>query len=359
MTPIVIRADRPAVSLQLAPRGIAIAAVLVAGCLIIAFVGLAVGTTATLDPAALIDAMFGDPESPAAFAVRELRLPRVLAGLIVGFALGTSGAVFQGVTRNGLVAPDIIGVTTGASFAALVVIVLGTQARGAGDAIEVPLSAIGPAALLGAFGAAILVYILAYRRGLSPYRLVLIGIGVTSVLSAGIAYALTLTRFPFATQLAFRWTVGSMYGTDWTEVGPALVVFAILILVCATMLRPLAALALGDDTATGIGSNVESDRLRLLAVGVCLAALSVALAGPVAFVAFVAPHIARGLLRQPGIAVVATAGLVGAALLMGSDFVAQRVSDGMELPLGAVTALIGAPYFLYLLYRTNRQGVGG
>ena len=172
-----------------------------------------------MDPARLWAALFGDPEAVDAFAVRDVRLPRVIAGLIVGLALGMSGAMFQGVTRNGLVAPDIIGVTTGASLAALIVIVLGTQVRGEGDALEVPLSAIGPAALVGAFGSALLVYSLAWKKGLSPYRLVLVGIGVTAVLSAGIAYALTLTRFPFATQLAFRWTVASMYGTDWTEVG--------------------------------------------------------------------------------------------------------------------------------------------
>jgi len=359
VTPIVVRTSRPPISLRFAPRGVAVAVTLITACLLIAFIALAIGSTGMLSPIGLVDALFGDPEAPAAFAVRELRLPRVLAGLIVGFALGMSGAIFQGVTRNGLVAPDIIGVTTGASLAALIVIVLGTQARGEGDAIEVPLAAIGPAALVGAFGSAILVYGLAYKRGLSPYRLVLVGIGVTAALSAGIAYALTLTRFAFATQLAFRWTVGSMYGTDWTEVGPALVVFAVLVLVALTLLRPLSALALGDDTATGLGSKVESDRLRLLAVGVCLAALSVALAGPVAFVAFMAPHLARGLLRQPGIAVVAVAGLVGAALLMGSDILAQRILPGFELPLGAITALIGAPYFLLLLYRTNRQGVAG
>ena len=359
MTNIVVRASRPPVSLRLSPRSLGVGVILVLACVALVVVALSIGSTEVMDPARVLRALFGDPEADDAFAVRELRLPRVLAGLIVGCALGMSGALFQGVTRNGLVAPDIIGVTTGASFAALVVIVLGTQVRGAGDSLEVPLSAIGPAALVGAFGAAILVYALAYRRGLSPYRLVLVGIGVTSVLSAGIAYALTLTRFAFATQLAFRWTVGSMYGTDWTEVMPALVVFVLLVVVTLTMLRPLPALALGDDTATGLGSRVEADRLRLLAVGVCLAALSVALAGPVAFVAFMAPHLARGLLRAPGISVVAIAGLAGAALIVGSDLIAQRVLPGTELPLGAVTALIGAPYFLFLLYRTNRQGVAG
>jgi iron complex transport system permease protein len=343
---IVVRVRRPAVSLRVSPRGLVVAAGLLAACLAIGLLALSVGSKEVMDPGRLWAALFGDPDAVDAFAVRDLRLPRVLAGLIVGVALGMSGALFQGVTRNGLVAPDIIGVTTGASLAALIVIVLGTQVRGEGDALEVPLSAI-------------VVYLLAWKKGLSPYRLVLVGIGVTAVLSAGIAYALTLTRFAFATQLAFRWTVGSMYGTDWTEVGPALVVFAVLLLVTITLLRPLPALALGDDAATGLGSRVEADRLRLLAVGTCLAALSVALAGPVAFVAFMAPHLARGLLRAPGIAVVAVAGLAGAALIMGSDLIALRILPGMELPLGAVTALIGAPYFLLLLYRTNRQGVAG
>ena len=359
MSSIVVRLARPPISLRVSPRGLVVVAALLVACALLAMAALSIGSTDVMDPARLWAALLGDPEAVDAFAVRELRLPRVLAGLVVGVALGMSGAMFQGVTRNGLVAPDIIGVTTGASLAALVVIVLGTQVRGQGDSLEVPLSAIGPSALVGAFGSAFLVYLLAWKKGLSPYRLVLVGIGVTAVLSAGIAYALTLTRFPFATQLAFRWTVGSMYGTDWTEVGPALVVFALLMLVTLFLLRPLPALALGDDAATGLGSRVESDRLRLLAIGTCLAALSVALAGPVAFVAFMAPHLARGLLRAPGIAVVAVAGLAGAALIMGADLVALRILPGTELPLGAVTALIGAPYFLFLLYRTNRQGVAG
>jgi iron complex transport system permease protein len=322
-------------------------------------VALAVGKTSVIDPRSLIDAILGSGTDAQVFAVQELRLPRVLAGVIIGFALGLSGAIFQSVARNGLVSPDIIGVNSGASFAALVVIVLGTQARGQGDALEVPLAMIAPAALAGAFGAAIAVYVLGYRSGLSPYRLVLVGIGMTSVLGAGIAYALTLTRFPFATELAFRWTIGSMYGVDRTEVYPGLIAFVVLVVLAALVLRPLTALALGDDTAASLGSRVERDRLMLWSVGVCFSALAVALAGPVGFIAFIAPHITRVLLGQVGLWLPLGAGLIGSALVLLADFVALHAVADAELPLGAVTALIGTPYFLWLLYRTNRTGAGG
>jgi iron complex transport system permease protein len=360
VTSLTLRLAQPAVSLRVPVRALLVMAVLALAVIAVAVLGLAMGRTGSLIlPADLIDAVTGSGDPQRAFAVRELRLPRVLAAIVVGFGLGISGAIFQSLARNGLVSPDIVGVNSGASFAALVVIVLGTQARGQGDSLEVPYGLIAPAALLGAFAAAIAIYVMGYRKGLSPYRLVLVGIGVTAVLQAGIAYALTLTRFPFATELAFRWTIGSMYGVDWTEVFPGLLALGALLVVIVLVLRPLGALLLGDDTATGLGSRVERDRLLLLAIAVCFAALTVALAGPVGFVAFIAPHIAWALLRLHGPLLIIAAGLTGAILTALADFIGQRALAPVELPLGAVTALIGAPYFLVLLYRTNRIGAGG
>jgi iron complex transport system permease protein len=359
MSHLTVRLARPGASFRLSTRAAVVTTVFATVVLGVAAMGLLVGRSTVLDPGQLLDALAGAGDEVQSFAVRELRLPRVLAALVVGFALGLSGSVFQSLARNGLVSPDIVGVNSGASFAALVVIVLGTQGMGQGDALEVPYGWIAPAALVGAFGSAGAIYILGYRQGLSPYRLVLVGIGVTAVLQAGIAYALTLTRFPFATELAFRWTIGSMYGVDWTEVGPALAAFAVLLVVGVAVLRPLSALGLGDDTAAGLGVRVERDRLLLAGVGVCFAAVAVALAGPVGFVAFIAPHIARTLLRIGGPLLPIAGGLVGASLTMVADLVAQRALAPVELPLGAITALIGAPYFLLLLYRTNRIGAGG
>lgn len=337
-------------------KGLAVTIALGGIIIVMTLAGLAVGRSDILDPAAVLDGLF-NPQSDFAFAVREVRLPRILAAIIVGYALGTSGAIFQGVTRNGLVSPDIVGVNAGASFAALMVIVLATQAYASTAAVS--LSMIGPAALVGAFGAATAVYFLGYRSGLSPYRLVLVGIGVTAVLGAGIAYALTLTRGGFDTQLAFRWMVGSTYGVDGTEATTALVAFLPLIAISLFVVRPLTVLAVGDDAASGLGAHVERDRLIMLIVGVCLAALAVALVGPVGFIAFIAPHIARALIGPgAGLLGLISAGLIGAALIVGADFVAGRVIEGKELPMGAVTTLIGAPYFLALLYRTNRSGYG-
>jgi iron complex transport system permease protein len=359
VTDLTVRLVRPPVSLRVPVRA---SLVLVGMAVVVAFIavlGLMVGRSGVLSPLQVLEGLTGTGTDAASFGVQQIRLPRIIAGALVGFALGLSGAVFQAIARNGLVSPDIIGVNSGASFAALVIIVLGTQTSGAGDALEVSYAWIAPAALVGAFLAAFTVYILGYRRGLSPYRLVLIGIGITSVLQSGIAYALTLTRFPFATELAFRWTIGDLYGTDWTEVTPALVVFAALVVLALLRARPLSALTLGDETAVGLGARVERDRLGLIVIGVCFAAVAVALAGPVGFVAFIAPHLARAMTGATGPLLVIASGLAGATLTLIADFIAVHALPDVELPLGAVTALIGAPYFLVLLYRTNRLGEGG
>lgn len=355
MSTLVVQVERLAVSFRVRVRTLVVMAVLVVVLAAAGVASLMVSRSgAWLTPSEVLAAIGGQGEGFTNFAVTQIRAPRVVASILTGFALGVSGAIFQSIARNGLVSPDIIGVTSGASLAALVVIVLGTQATGAGDSFEVPLSWIAPAALIGAFGATIAVYLLAYRKGLSPYRLILVGIGLTAVLDAGIAYGLTLTRFPFATELAFRWTIGNLYGTDWTEVGPGLVAFAIIIVLALFVVTPLIALGLGDDTAVGLGSRVEFDRLKLIVVGVCLAAIAVAIAGPIGFVAFIAPHIARALLHISGPTVIFASGFIGAGLTLIADMIAQHALENAELPIGAITALIGAPYFLFLLYRTNR-----
>lgn len=288
---------------------------------------------------------FGDPDSD--FIVRTLRLPRALTGALVGAAFGLSGAIFQSLARNPLASPDVIGVTAGASAAAVAVIVL----LGGGS------TAVSLGAFAGALATAVVIYLLAYKRGVVGYRLVLVGIGVAAVLGSATSYLLTRAEI-FQAQEATVWLTGSLNGRGWEHVRP--VGLALLALLPATVAlgRKLRMLELGDDTARGLGVRVEPTRAALILAGVGLAAVATASAGPVAFVALVAPQIARRVVRSPG-ATIVPAALAGAALVLVSDLVARRLFAPTELPVGIVTGVIGAPYLLWLLARANRIGTGG
>jgi iron complex transport system permease protein len=295
----------------------------------------------------VVPAIFGHGDPDAHFIVHTLRLPRSLTGLLVGAAFGFSGAVFQTLARNPLASPDFIGITYGASAGAVVVIVVigGTSAM------------VSFGALVGAFLTAALMYGLAYRKGVSSYRLVLVGIGVGSVFLSIIEYLLTRADI-YDAQRATVWLTGSLNGRGWEHVRPLLVVMVLALPVVLVLARPLRGLQLGDDTAHGIGVSVERSRAGLVLVAVVLTAVATASAGPVNFVSFLAGPLAKRLTRSSG-AVLVPSALVGALLLLSSDLVARRAFAPTELPVGVVTGVLGAPFLLWLLARANRVGRGG
>lgn len=288
---------------------------------------------------------FGNPDSD--FIVRTLRLPRALTGALVGAAFGLSGAIFQSLARNPLASPDVIGITAGASAAAVAVIVW----LGGGSTV------VSLGALAGALVTAAAIYLLAYKRGVVGDRLVLVGIGVAAVLSALTSYLLTRAEI-FEAQRAIVWLTGSLNGRSWDHVGPVALTLGLLLPISLALGRQLRLLDLGDDTAKGLGARVEPSRAALIAAAVGLAAVATASAGPVAFVALVAPQIARRVVRAAGATLVPSA-LVGAALVLLADLAARRAFAPTELPVGVVTGIIGAPYLLWLLARANRFGAGG
>jgi iron complex transport system permease protein len=306
-------------------------------------VGVSVGDF-PIAPVDVLATLIGQGTEQHQFIVLDLRLPRVLVAILVGVAFAVSGAIFQSLAQNALVAPDIIGVNAGAALVAVGVIVLG-----------LPAALIAPGALIGAVAAAALVYALAYRRGLSSYRLVLVGIAVNAALTAGISYLLTRGEI-LEVQRATVWLVGSVYGSDWGDVRLLGITLLVLLPAGLALGRQLEGLQLGDDLARAMGMRVERARLGLVVVAVALAALAVAVAGPVGFVAFVAPHIARRLAATSGAGALPASAGVGALLVLASDLSAQRLFAPASLPVGIVTALLGAPYFLYLLQRANRLG---
>jgi iron complex transport system permease protein len=285
----------------------------------------------------------GDDVGRAAYVVTELRLPRAVTGVLVGVAFGTSGALFQRLLRNPLASPDVIGVTQGASAAAVVAIVL----FGAGGAV------VSAAALAGALLTGATIYLLARRGGVHGYRLVLVGVGVGAVLTSVVSYLMTWADVTLAQQ-ALVWLTGNLNGRGWDHALPLAAALVVLLPAALLWSRALTGLQLGDDTAAGLGLRVERSRVTLLLVAVALAAFATAAAGPVAFVAFVANPIATRLVGGARAGLVPAA-LTGALVVLLGDFAAQHLL-GAQLPVGVVTGAVGAPYLLWLLATANRAG---
>ncbi|TCO41549.1 iron complex transport system permease protein [Kribbella antiqua] len=295
----------------------------------------------------VVKTLFGGGDKATEFIVNRLRLPRALTGLMVGAALGMSGAIFQSIARNPLASPDIIGVTYGASaFAVFAIVTLGLTG------VAVSLLAIAGAVLT-----AFVMYVLAWRHGVSSYRLILIGIGIGAIATSVTSYLLTKARVEIAQQ-ALIWLTGSLNGRDWSNVRSMGLTLAVLTPLTVYLVHRLRILQLGDETAYGLGLRVESSRLGLIVIAVLLAAVATAAAGPIGFVAFVAPPIARRLTRSPGPAMIASA-LLGALVVAVSDLIAQHAFGETQLPVGVVTGVVGAPYLMFLLARANRVGSGG
>lgn len=330
------------VSLRIRPRVVAAA---LAGT---ALAAVLAGWTMTLGdfPVPLdqvVATTFGFGTGEYDFVVRTLRLPRTLAAAGVGVALGTSGAIFQGLVRNPLVAPDIIGVMTGASVGGIALIVTGG-----------PPGLLPAAAFVGAVATAGAVYGLTWRRGITGDRLVLVGIGVNAIMAALTAFL--IVRFPVERIApAVLWQTGTLYGRSWQHVLWLAVGLLVLLPAAGVHMPRLRTVQLGDELAGALGAHVQRSRAGLLVVGAGLAAVAVAVAGPVGFVALMVPHVARMLLGPLTGGVLAVAGIVGAVVVLAADLVAQHAFSPLSLPVGVVTAAVGAPYFLFLLYRSNAR----
>jgi iron complex transport system permease protein len=342
---VVIRSERLRVSFRIATGSLITLGIATAAAVALFLFGVGSGAF-PLTPTDVLAALAGTGDQAHQFVVWSLRLPRLLVALEVGAALALSGAILQTMTRNPLVAPDIIGVNSGAAIAAVAIFVLGGS-----------LELVAAAAFAGGLLAALLVYVLAWRSGLSRYRLVLVGIGVGAIGAAGIQFLLTRGEISDV-QRATVWLTGSLYGTGWAEVALLSAALAVLLPLAFVVARRLSALQLGDDLAASLGLPLERSRLMLVVVAVGLAAINVAVAGPIAFVAFIAPHLARRISRGSGVGVFPAAAAIGALLLIAADLAARRLLDPTELPAGIFTILFGGPYFVWLLRRAGRIGSG-
>jgi iron complex transport system permease protein len=337
-----VRTPQWRLSLRIEVRTVALIAVVGALVLVVATWSMSLGEF----PIPFVDVLetaLGGGDGRYDFVVRTLRLPRVLTAALVGAGLAASGAIFQSLVRNPLVSPDVIGVSEGATVAAVWLIV------NRGPIVLLPLGA-----FVGGLATAGVLYVLAWRRGISGNRLVLVGIGVDAFLTALTLFM--LVRYPIdEVSSAVLWTSGTLFDSDWDDVGRLAVGLALLVPVALALMARLQVLQLGDDCARGLGVRTEATRLGLFVVAVGLVSVAVAAAGPIVFVALVVPHVARLLAGPMTAGVLVLAGLLGALLLVGADLAAQRLFAPVSLPAGVLTAAVGAPGFLFLLYRTNRS----
>ncbi|MEV5027327.1 FecCD family ABC transporter permease [Paenibacillus sp. LPE1-1-1.1] len=303
----------------------------------------------TISPVTVIRAFLGNADSSDSMIIFSLRMPRVLIAVMVGSALAVSGALLQGIVRNPLTSPDIIGISGGASLGTVIFILYFSHA----SIRFMPLSAI-----LGAFAAAFLIYLFAYRRGITPLRLVLIGIGMATALTA-VTYMLILTASFTPTAVAvkaFTFMTGSIYGVSWErDVATLLPWIIVLLPISLIYARHLNVQELGDEVAASVGSSVQVKRTILLIISVALAGAAVAIGGAINFIGLMAPHIARKLVGPSYGGVIPVSALIGSLVLLLSDLVARVAFIPLDIPAGVFTAAIGAPFFIYLLYR-HRNG---
>ncbi|MGW6908570.1 FecCD family ABC transporter permease [Streptomyces sp. NPDC054940] len=326
-------------------RASAVAVLLAVVLATTAVVSLCVGES-YVSPTEVVRVLLGQP-SPDELVVGTLRLPRLVTGLLVGAAFGVSGALIQSVARNSLASPDVIGVTHGAGAATVTAMTFGITSYAALPYVSV----------VGGLSAAALVYVFAWRGGLHATRFVLVGIGVSIALGSLTRLFLTKGDYLVAQQ-AKVWLTGSLNGRGYDQAAP--LAWVLLALVPALLWAAYAQrmVSLDDSTATALGVRLGPVRLGLTAVGVVLASVATGAAGPVDFVALLAPQIAHRLTRTAQIPLLSSA-LTGATIVVVADLLARRLFSPVELPVGVLTAAVGAPYLMWLIARTRARAGRG
>lgn len=291
----------------------------------------------------VIATLLGQGDAADQTVILEWRLPRAMLAILLGAALALSGGIFQSISRNPLGSPDIIGFSSGSYTGALLVML----AFGGG------YMQVATGALLGGIATAFVVFVLAYRGGVQGFRLIIVGIGVSAMLSAFNTWLVLKASIEEALR-AGVWGSGSLNGLSTDQLWPVLGILVVLVPIAIAFGPALRQLELGDDAAAALGTRTTRVRLITVVIGVAFTALVTATAGPIAFISLCAPQIARRLTRTSGIGLIPTAA-VGAFLLITADFIGQRLFAPMQLPVGIVTVSIGGIYFVWLLVREGRR----
>ncbi|GGI44481.1 iron ABC transporter permease [Paenibacillus marchantiophytorum] len=288
----------------------------------------------------------GSPDSQ--LVLFEYRLPRILITMLAGIGLGVSGAILQGITRNGLADPGILGLHAGAAFGLIVFVSFFHAVKG------MPSLLIPVFAFAGGIVTAVLIVILAYDRhkGIVPIRLILVGIAIAAGFSA-VTLFLSLRLDEATYRFTSRWLLGNVWGRDWIHVYALLPWILVFIPYTFSKWKVMNAFSLGDETTAGMGISVNRERMLLLMSAVALSSASVAMAGGIGFLGLVAPHLARRLVGPMHQYLLPIAGLIGLVILVAADTIGRSIFQPNAIPAGVVVAAVGAPYFLYLLIRTK------
>ncbi|MDU7967782.1 MAG: iron ABC transporter permease [Paeniclostridium sordellii] len=301
----------------------------------------------SIAPSDVIKTLIGQGSKSQEIAIFKLRLPRIVIGILVGTALAIAGTILQGVTKNDLADSGILGINSGAAL--FVVVYIFIMNGNVYDGISnMTIFTMPLVALSGAIFGAFLIYILAWKNGINSSRLLLIGIGINVAFTS----ILTIFQLKFTTQEFNRvmaWTSGSIWGASWKYVLAVLPFILIFVILTIYKSRYLDVLNLGDEVATGLGVEVEKERRKLIIYAVILAGVATSVAGSIAFLGLIAPHIARKLVGPKHKNLIPTAALVGSLILLVGDTIARNIIAPMELPVGIVVSVIGVPYFIYLM----------
>ena len=313
--------------------------------LFVAMLSLTLGST-MLTFKTVIKELFGYGEGEYTFIIRTLRLPRVYLALLAGAALGISGLILQSIFRNPLASPDIIGITSGATASTVVYIALFMNTMG--------ISGIPFAAMFGAGVVTLAIYLLAWNNGVTPIRLVLIGIGLAIASSAVTTMMIVLSPTEIATK-ANLWMVGSIYGAQMKDLNFLLYAVGLFTPLLMLLAKDIHVQELGDDIAKGLGARIQLQRFLFILISVLLAGFAVAYVGAIGFVGLIAPHIARQLVGRSFSILIPVSGMIGAILVCAADLIGRIIFIPYDIPAGVFTAMIGAPFFIYLLYRNRHQ----
>lgn len=342
---LTFRSRSERISFQVKTKTLAVLAMLVMLLLVCMACSLLLGGS-RMSLSELIRTVIGHGTTENNQIIGILRMPRMLVAVLAGAAFGVSGAILQAIIRNPLASPDILGITGGASFAAVAFI---TYLLG-----DVSIKWLPAAAFAGAAMVSLVIYTLAWRQGVTPIRLVLIGIGISAVTGALTMLMITLSPITAAGQ-AYIWLTGSVYGASWENVYTLLPWVAVFIPLAFVFARDVTVQELGDDVAQSLGSPVQLHRLCFLMFSVALAGAAVAVVGAVGFVGLIAPHIARKLAGPAFGSLIPAAAVVGSLMLLLADTVGRTLFLPLDVPAGVFTAAVGAPFFIFLLFRNQNR----
>ncbi|MBO3128588.1 FecCD family ABC transporter permease [Dermatophilus congolensis] len=342
------------IGFEFRPRVLVVVSILVLGCFLAVIGSVMLGTVPIVFGTALRELVGLPSDASAGLIIRELRLPRALVAIFAGAAFGFAGAVFQTVTRNPLASPDLIGISAGAGAGAVATILFGGFTSAAAASVGV----VPWGALVGGVIAAGVIHLCASRSGsVSGYRFVLVGLAMSGALAALTRWMLARADITEASR-AMVWLVGSLNGRSAVHVLWILSALVVCVPLLCALARPYRMLSHDEDTACSLGMPLHRVRAVLLLAATVLTAMATAVCGPVGFVALCAPQIARRLTGRPGIPLLSS-GILGALLLSLADLCGRTVAAPIELPVGIVTGVLGAPYLLLMLAMANRAGSGG